>query len=158
MRGRATQGAGNRRLRTPEETAKHLALAEKRRKACELHVAGHNLDEIARQLGYATRSGAWRAIQRTLKEHTRPASEQERARAISRAEWLWGKASGRVESTGAEPKSVQAAAKVLEHLADLEGTNAPKKVEQIPHQLGVEEAKVLLVKAMDRARQIVGQA
>lgn len=42
------------------------ALREKQRKAVELALAGMSLDQIAQQIGYADRSGAWKAIQQAL--------------------------------------------------------------------------------------------
>jgi hypothetical protein len=42
------------------------ATREKERRAVELAIAGMNLDQIAHEVGYADKSGAWRAIRRTL--------------------------------------------------------------------------------------------
>lgn len=54
---------------TREETMAriaHAAVLEKQARAIELHAAGHSLDQIAGELAYANRSGAWKALTRGL--------------------------------------------------------------------------------------------
>lgn len=46
--------------------AGRAAVTERRTRAVELALAGYSYDEIAEQLGYANRSGAWKAIQGVL--------------------------------------------------------------------------------------------
>lgn len=75
--------------------------AEKRqRQALELHLAGATYDEIARQLEYASRSGAYKAVQKALEERRAPDStpadakpaETELARLDAMLQGLWPKA------------------------------------------------------------------
>ena len=52
--------------------------------AVELRMAGADYDEIARELGFAGRSGAWTAVQRALRQ--RSASAVDRYRMVRYAE------------------------------------------------------------------------
>lgn len=52
--------------------------------AVELRMAGAEYDEIARELGFANRSGAWKAVQRALK--LRGASSAETYRSMTLAD------------------------------------------------------------------------
>ncbi len=47
-------------------TARKTQAAYRQAQAVEMMLAGKDFDTIAAELGYATRSGAWRAVQRAL--------------------------------------------------------------------------------------------
>ncbi len=47
-------------------TARKTKAAYRQTQAVEMMLAGKDFDTIAAELGYATRSGAWRAVQRAL--------------------------------------------------------------------------------------------
>lgn len=71
--------------------------AEKRAKALELHLAGANYDAIASAVGYASRSGAFKAVQAALKTLGDPALtgnslDTELARLDAMLTGLWPKA------------------------------------------------------------------
>ncbi len=44
----------------------HATLLEKEASAIALHAAGRNFEEIATELGYSNRSGAWKVVTRAL--------------------------------------------------------------------------------------------
>jgi hypothetical protein len=48
----------------------HATLLEKEASAIALHAAGRNYDEIAEELGYSNRAGAWKALNRGLNTTT----------------------------------------------------------------------------------------
>lgn len=56
--------------------------AERARKACEMRSEGYDFNEIATELGYADRSGAWRAVRRTIARLPVPAAKALRASQI----------------------------------------------------------------------------
>lgn len=69
---------------------------ERRGRALELHLAGATYDQIAKQVGYASRSGAFKAVQDALKAQTPPnvdeAAGTELARLDAMLTGLWPKA------------------------------------------------------------------
>jgi hypothetical protein len=70
---------------------------ERRTKALELHLAGATYEAIAKAVGYASRSGAHKAVQEALKELGDPpssseANETELARLDAMLTGLWPKA------------------------------------------------------------------
>lgn len=81
--------SGNRRPR--------LSAAEKRTRALELHLAGATYDAIAKSVGYASRSGAYKAVQEGLKQlgdppTTAEADATDLARLDAMLTGLWPKA------------------------------------------------------------------
>jgi hypothetical protein len=74
-------------------TASRLAIAERERDALELRKSGASFDVIAREIGYAGRDGAWRAVSGALRETLQqPADElrrleSERLDALLAAVW-----------------------------------------------------------------------
>jgi len=57
-------------------TALKTQSAYREAKAVEMMLAGKDFDTIAVELGYATRSGAWRAVQRALSKQREALAEQ----------------------------------------------------------------------------------
>lgn len=72
------------------------AVIERRTRAVELARSGWSYDEIAQQLGYASRSGAWHAVRKALDDHQAGEVEEFRALELQRLDSLqvalWPKA------------------------------------------------------------------
>ncbi len=123
---------------TSEPTAAQLAKARRRdAQAVELALAGASYDAIAAELGYADRSGAWRAVRRALDRHEAAdvvaLREQEVARLDRLQRGLWSKA---------VRGDVQAAAVVLrliDRRCRLQGLDVPARVHV---QASIERADV----------------
>ena len=64
------------------------ATLERRTRAVELLAAGRTYDEIAVALGYANRSGAWKAVQGALKAVESDVVEEYRALSLQRQDAL----------------------------------------------------------------------
>jgi len=60
----------------------------RRERAVTLAMAGHSYDHIAETLGYANRSGAWKAVKGALRARTDDAVDEYRALEIGRLEEL----------------------------------------------------------------------
>lgn len=56
--------------------------ARRAMRACEMRSEGYDFNEIAAELGYADRSGAWRAVRRTIAKLPTPAAKALRATQI----------------------------------------------------------------------------
>ena len=65
-------------------------------RALELALAGCGWDQVAKDLGYANRSGAWKAAQRGLSKRTELAADMYRSRSLVDLDLLqersWGRA------------------------------------------------------------------
>jgi hypothetical protein len=116
--------AGNGESKTSE---KRLSAAEKQRQALELRKAGTSYPDIARQLGYASASGAFKAVEsallKTLREPAEAVREIELARLDRLHLALW---------PAAVKGDLDAIARVLDiskRRAALEGMDAPKRKE-----------------------------
>src|SRR4051794_28316668 len=70
-------------------SAWRTAVDERQARALELRRAGHDYDAIAAALGYANRSGAYKAVLRALKEAMRVPAEEVRALECARLDALW---------------------------------------------------------------------
>lgn len=64
------------------------AVLERRIQAVALVQSGHSYDDIAVELGYANRSGAWKAVQAALGSHESESVEQLRALEVDRLDAL----------------------------------------------------------------------
>jgi orotate phosphoribosyltransferase-like protein len=64
------------------------AVVERRTRAVELVAEGLSYDDIAKELGYANRSGAWKAVQASLKAVQAETVDEYRALTIDRYEAL----------------------------------------------------------------------
>jgi MoxR-like ATPase len=150
-------------------------LAEKRKEACRLYIAGETLDAIAVRMGYATRSGAWRAIQRGIDQIPAPEAKQAKGIALDRARWAYSKAREAVEASsiakddegkpvpgltqGADPRALSALLAAQEHLAKLEGTYAPTKVQEVaPERLSAEQLATELEAEARKMREQLAEA
>ena len=61
---------------------------DRQARAVELAIAGWSYDAIARELGYATRSGAWKAVQRALQDRVAHGVDELRELELARLEQL----------------------------------------------------------------------
>lgn len=68
------------------KVARRLDAAEKRARALELRAKGHNLDDIAQQIGYKHRGSVSKAISKALAELDRPNAQAFAALQIERLE------------------------------------------------------------------------
>lgn len=71
-------------------------LADRRRQACELRLAGVEWAQIAKQVGYASASGAFDAVQAAIREGVEESAAQVRQQELARLDamlmGLWTKA------------------------------------------------------------------
>lgn len=106
---------------------RRIEAAEKRAQALELRKAGANYDQIARQVGYESRAGAYRAVQTALQQITEePAKEViqlELERLDAMLLGLWPNA--RKGHEGA----VDRVLRIMERRAKLQGLDAPVKAD-----------------------------
>lgn len=76
-----------------KRTARALTAAERRRQAIELRIAGATYDQIAQTVGYASKSAAWKAVNKGIADIPREAAnelrtmELERMDRLTRAAW-----------------------------------------------------------------------
>lgn len=101
--------------------------AEKRAKALELRKAGATYDQIARQVGYADRGGAYRAVATALKQITEEPAHEVRQLELERLDamllGLWPNA--RKGKEGA----IDRALRIMERRAKLLGLDTPLKAD-----------------------------
>ena len=119
-------------LRTGHTTGLAIDSAERQRKALIMRRDGKTFDQIAKALGYDSRGTARNACMAALAEITKEPAEEVKKVALERATWLWSKARRAVIVSGCEPAAISAAAKALERLSKLEGTDAPTQHQEVP--------------------------
>ena len=117
--------------RTPALTPQQ---ADRYREVVRMRAAGVTFDEIAKQVGYKSRSGAKEAYDRALKLYGQEAVADLRFLEGERLEQLWRRVFARIiaepDMTTAEMTSlVNAAVKVSARKASLFGLDAPRQVE-----------------------------
>ena len=114
---------------------KRARLTERRRRALELRMEGFTFSEIARQVGYASPSGAYEAVSTALDSAVVDAADEFRKLHIARLEallvGLWSAA--REGQLGA----VDRALKLLDREAKLLGLDLPPQPEEPPEELPV---------------------
>lgn len=93
-------------------------------RAVELLMAGRDYDHIAAELGYSSRSGAWRAVQRALRKRREEVAgeyltlELDRLDALQCA--LWD------DAIAGDPKAVEGVLKIIDRRCELLGLVSPK--------------------------------
>jgi hypothetical protein len=93
-------------------------------RAVELLMAGRDYDQIAAELGYSSRSGAWRAVQRALRKRREEVAgeyltlELDRLDALQCAVWD--------AAMSGDPKAVDAVLKISDRRCELLGLSPPK--------------------------------
>ena len=104
--------------------------AERRAEALALMLAGKTYDQIAAQLGFADRSGAYRAVQDALAEAAKRHDEiAARARpiAVERLERLWALHFER--ALEGDAKSTELCLRMWDRFVKINGIEAPLKIE-----------------------------
>jgi hypothetical protein len=99
-----------------------LTTAERDARAAELKGENWTYDEIAKEVGYANKSSACRAVQRALKAAVVPAANALRIREFARLELLWEALEPGIEA--GDVKAITEARKIsesLRRLFDLDG-------------------------------------
>ena len=94
------------------------AVIERRTRAVELARSGMSYDDIAQRLGYANRSGAWKAVQASLKAVQADTVDEYRALSLDRLEAMlavvWPAAmDGDLKAVAAVRRIVDAECRVL---------------------------------------------
>jgi len=93
----------------------------------ELALAGLPYDVIAERLGYANKGGAWKAVERGLRDTMRPAGDDLRALMLYRLDAMllaaWAKA------RAGDLKAIAQVVRIEERRAALTGLNAAEKIE-----------------------------
>lgn len=130
--------------RSPAHPISRAVGVERSRKAIELRIQGFNLDHIANECGYTNRSGAFRAIERGLKQSLREPSERLRdlqnERLNRQIQSLWpsamgssatpntnppGKPSNATEAVAPDHRSHLRILQIMDRQAKLNGLDAP---------------------------------
>lgn len=104
-------------------SARRITAAEKRRKALQLRKGGASYEAIARQVGYANKGGAHRAVMQELQELPKDAAQDVMALELERLDQLllalWPAAmKGHV-------RSAETVIRLMERRAKLQGLDAP---------------------------------
>lgn len=104
-----------------------LAILERQLEALRLRAAGHSYDQIAEQLGYASRCGAYKAVRSVMNKMRQEGAEEARALELERLDQLlegvWGKA------IKGQEKAISAVLRISERRARLMGLDAPSRFE-----------------------------
>lgn len=120
----------------------HIALtaAQKQQRALQLRLEGKTFDEIAKEVGYANRSGARKAINRALDLVTLPTADRFRREQMERTYALIDTLTPKVQTGDA-----QAAQALLRAMAALDKyTGLDFKLEELARRDGIEQAAALL--------------
>lgn len=131
--------------RKPTTRKQEIDSAHLKAEALRLRTAGLSYDEIAERLGYSNRSGAYKVVQKALQDTIQePADEyrtlhRRRLEAIVSAYWS--------EMQAGNEKAASVVARALADLAELDGLNAPKRLEQKIG--GIDDRPIPLVIASD---------
>lgn len=123
-------------------------VAERQQRALELRRDGHTYDQIADELGYSDRGGAFRAVQQALRRAVAPAAKQLRDREGQRLELLWHDAYELVQASS-DVKAILACVRISESLRRLYGLDAPVKVQHSDHLDAEIERLVKLIAGND---------
>lgn len=97
-----------------------------------LRLAGMPFEQIAREVGYADQSGAYRAYQRVMERTVRPMADEAREEEVSRLDRLimsyWPRALGG-NGHDPNPKAADVVFRAMDRRAKLLGLDAPIKQE-----------------------------
>jgi hypothetical protein len=115
-----------------QKTVKAIETAERERKAVVAALSGASFDDIARDLGYTTRAGAWKAVQRALKRTVQPAADEYRQLELMRLDrllvGLWPIAIGDGD-TPPDYEAIDRVIRIMQRRAKLLGLDAPVKID-----------------------------
>jgi Arc/MetJ family transcription regulator len=101
---------------------------ERQADALRMRKAGRTFEEIAEALGYANASGAHKAVLAALRETLREPAEEYRNLHRDRLESIY--AAYYHKAVSGDEKAAAICHKALADLAELDGLNAPRRVEQ----------------------------
>jgi hypothetical protein len=128
---------------------------QKQRQALELRRAGVTYEVIARQLGYADRTGAYRAVRTALAQNIKEPADDVRALELERLDALlrgvW------VPATQGNVQALDRVLKIMDRRAALLGLDEPVKIDLRPfilaeaQRMGLDEAE-----AVAAAEAIIG--
>lgn len=139
------------------EFTRNPATAQRDAQACDLKIEGYDYNQIAKRLGYANRSGAYKAVQRGLKaivrepaEHLRTIQRERLERAHQAAERVMNRthlahSGGKIVTildpdTGEEMpviddgpvlNAVDRITRVSKRLSELDGLDAPTRIQAV---------------------------
>ena len=115
--------------------SKRAAITEKRRHALKLRMKGLTFSDIARQVGYAAPSGAYKAVRAALQSDGGAAAGEIRELHMARLDTLLG-AIWDAACRG-ELQAVDRVLRVLDRQAKLLGLDLPRQPEDPPEELPV---------------------
>ena len=95
--------------------------------AMTLRMEGMTFEEIARQLGYAGKQGAYDAVRRSLREVIREPAEELIRLDLERLDVLWGPQYSNAQS--GDVQAMAACMKIMERRARMLGLDTPAKPE-----------------------------
>lgn len=116
-------------------------------------IAGASYPEVAKQVGYASKSGAYQAVNAALARHNKEAEEravQGRALALARLRPLWVKALANATSADGGAKDLMAAAHIADRLARLEGVKDPATEVRLTVESELDREIITLLEAIKR--------
>ncbi len=125
----------------PASKAKQTLVAERRRAAVQLRIAGHSWDAIARQLGYDSKASAYTDVRRALEKAVTKLAipleahrqlELDRLDAMQNALWP--------AALDGETKAIDTALRLMDRRARLLGLDAPQR-----HELTLEALDAALI-------------
>lgn len=143
---------GHKPIRTPRNIKNELRDAQ----ALELRKAGASFDQIAKQLGYAHKSGAHHSVMRALKASLslrNDSAAELRELMLARLD-AYRLGIYRAATSGS-PRAVEVALKIEERTAMLLGLDAPKRAELSGPEGGPIEIEQRIVDEDDDARRII---
>lgn len=132
----------------PKASERRIEAVERQRKAVELRKAGMSYEAIADELGYAGKSGAYKAVSsaltRTLQEPADELRALELARLDDMLKGLW------VNARKGNVYAIDRVLKIMQRRAELLGLDAPKTVKVVQEEAkrlageyGLTEAEIL---------------
>jgi len=130
------------------QTARSAQSTRRAAEAWSLRVAGLSWHDVAQQAGYANAANAVRAVRSYAGSLPAPAHDELRAMMRARSEAVWQQAFADVLQQ--RPGAVRAAVAVLHRQAQLDGLDAPTRVEITP----TEEEFQALVEFVLRAKGV----
>ena len=111
----------------PKTSVRRVKATEKQRQALELRKAGASYDEIARKIGYSSKSGAYKSVTSALSKMLKEPAEELRTLEMARLDRLlvgvWSAA------TQGNQGAIDRVLRILERRAKLLGLDAPQRRE-----------------------------
>ena len=115
------------KIRKPKAGELQVSHAEKQAAALILRKSGHTFEEIAEQLDYASKSGAFKAVMSALKKTIQEPADELRALELERLDVMLKSVWPFILK--GSPRHVEMGLKVMDRRAALLGLDAPKQVE-----------------------------